>query len=61
MYSHDSLRQKNFCDIMNTIDVVIDGPFVAELKPGEHVWRGSSNQRIIVLHSHDEEVKHEDC
>lgn len=56
MYARDDLHKKNFCDIMNTIDVVLDGPFVEALKPGDHLWRGSSNQRIIVLHSHDEEV-----
>lgn len=55
-FSRDTLHKKNFYDIMNTIDVVVDGPFIEELKPGEHLWRGSSNQRIIVLHSHNEEV-----
>lgn len=53
----DDLRQKNFCDIINTIDVVVDGPFVESLKPGEHQWRGSSNQRIINLHALKEEVQ----
>lgn len=55
-FSRDKLHKKNFCDIMNTIDVVVDGPFVEALKPGEHLWRGSSNQHIIVLHSKNTEV-----
>lgn len=50
------LRQKNFCDIMDVVDVVVDGPFVESLKPGEHPWRGSSNQRIISLRDLKEEV-----
>lgn len=41
--------EKNFCDIMDVVDVVVDGPFVKELKPGEHPWRGSSNQDIHYL------------
>lgn len=28
-------------------DVVVDGPFVEELKDEEIYWRGSSNQRVI--------------
>ena len=52
----DELRRKNFCDIMDTIDVVVDGPFVESLKSGEHLWRGSSNQRIINLQDLKEEV-----
>lgn len=45
----DTLRKKNFCDIIKSTDVIIDGPFVEALKPGDHAWRGSSNQNIIVL------------
>lgn len=41
---------------MDTIDVVVDGPFVESLKSGEHLWRGSSNQRIINLQDLKEEV-----
>lgn len=52
------LHKKNFCDIMSTVDVIVDGPFVQELKSGEHLWRGSSNQRIIYLHSNNEEVQY---
>lgn len=40
--------EKKFCDIMNIVDVVVDGRFIADLKPGIHPWRGSSNQKIWV-------------
>lgn len=46
------LTEKKFCDIMNYVDVVVDGPFVMDLKPGEHLWRGSSNQKIWRKNTH---------
>ena len=39
--------EKNFCDIMDVVDVVVDGKFDISLKPGFHPWRGSANQRVI--------------
>ena len=35
--------------VMEYIDVLIDGPYVAALNPGpcKVLWRGSTNQRII--------------
>lgn len=50
-FTSNPLHRKNFCDIMNTVDVVVDGPFIEEQKPGVHPWRGSANQRILILHS----------
>lgn len=38
--------EKKFCDILKVVDVVVDGKFIQELKPGNHPWRGSSNQKI---------------
>ncbi len=46
-YVMNDLNQKNFYDILNIVDVVVDGPFVMKLKPGYHLWRGSSNQRVL--------------
>lgn len=34
-------------EIMEYIDVVVDGPFLAEKKDKKLHWRGSSNQRVI--------------
>jgi anaerobic ribonucleoside-triphosphate reductase activating protein len=33
--------------ILNIIDVLVDGPFIAEEKDLRLVWRGSANQRVI--------------
>ncbi len=37
------------CDlrIMDYVDVLVDGEFVAELQDPQLYWRGSSNQRVI--------------
>ena len=50
-YTYEYLIENLSC-IMNTIikpnvDVLIDGPFIEELKDLNLQWRGSSNQRII--------------
>jgi anaerobic ribonucleoside-triphosphate reductase activating protein len=46
--------------MMKQIDVVIDGPFVAELLDNQLKWRGSSNQKVIdvqkSLQSEDKEA-----
>ena len=33
--------------VMKYIDVLVDGPFVEQLKDNNLKWRGSSNQRVI--------------
>lgn len=38
------------------LDVVVDGPFIMDLKDKELLFRGSSNQRIIYLNGKDEDV-----
>lgn len=40
-------------DILKYIDVLIDGPFIEELKDISLKWKGSSNQRVIFLHNDD--------
>lgn len=34
-------------EIMNYIDVLVDGEFMVDLKDTQLYWRGSSNQRVI--------------
>lgn len=34
-------------EIMDYIDVLVDGPFIQELRDITLAWRGSSNQRVI--------------
>lgn len=41
------LNDDTMKDIIKYVDVIIDGPFVEELKDIDLKWRGSSNQRII--------------
>lgn len=42
------------------IDVIIDGPYVAALNDGRCGLRGSTNQRVIVLSPHLENLYHEE-
>lgn len=44
-YLYEEVKDK---DIMKYIDVLVDGPFVEELK-GNYRFKGSSNQKIINL------------
>jgi anaerobic ribonucleoside-triphosphate reductase activating protein len=34
-------------EALGHIDVLVDGPFVQDLMHGKHIFRGSSNQRLI--------------
>ena len=45
-YTYDSLRDK---EILTLVDVLVDGPFLLELKDAGLAFRGSRNQRIIDL------------
>lgn len=45
-YKLEDLNNKQK-EILNYIDVLIDGPFIEELKDLSISWRGSSNQRIL--------------
>lgn len=33
--------------VMNYIDVLVDGPYIEELRDVKLLWKGSSNQRVI--------------
>ncbi len=39
-------------DIFKWIDVLVDGPFIEELKDPSLAWRGSSNQHVIDVKKH---------
>lgn len=48
-YTHEELMNRyddNLLSILNTIDILIDGPFVKELKDLSLQLRGSTNQHI---------------
>ena len=45
-YNYEDIAEM-YPNILEVIDVMVDGPFVEELKDISLVFRGSSNQRII--------------
>ena len=45
-YTYETLRDK---EILTLVDVLVDGPFLLELKDAGLAFRGSRNQRIIDL------------
>ena len=49
------LEDPHLARILPYIDVLVDGPFILELRDTELLFRGSSNQRIIHLHGTPEE------
>lgn len=42
-----STKDRDIIDALKCVDVLVDGPFVKELKSTECIWRGSTNQRLI--------------
>lgn len=46
--------------LASLIDAIIDGPYVAALNDGRCGLRGSTNQRVIVLSRHVENLYHEE-
>jgi len=49
-YSYEELKENPDCrEILNYIDVLVDGPFVEELKDISLKWKGSANQNVIYL------------
>lgn len=49
-----------FPDILDLVDVVVDGPFIEALKDDSLVFRGSSNQRIWeILHTENNYAFHD--
>lgn len=48
-YSLEDLTRPNDQEFLALIDVLVDGPFVQELKDVSLLWKGSSNQRVISM------------
>ena len=49
-YTLEALKQENDpwkMELLKNIDVLVDGPFIQELRDEQLCFRGSSNQRII--------------
>ena len=60
-YTLEELRAKKdpaINNLLKEIDVLVDGPFILELRDLNLQWRGSSNQRIIDLRKESEEDGH---
>ena len=49
IWLYTGYKWEEICDmrIMECVDVVIDGPYIEQLRDVQLKWRGSSNQRII--------------
>lgn len=47
LYTGYIYEQVKNLEVMRYIDVLVEGPFILELKNDNLEWRGSSNQRII--------------
>lgn len=48
-------------DILDNVDILIDGPFIMDLKDLNLEWRGSSNQRILTKQDREKLNKEEDA
>ena len=46
-FDPNNIIEKQKIEIVNAVDVVVDGPYIEELKSYECPFRGSSNQQII--------------
>jgi anaerobic ribonucleoside-triphosphate reductase activating protein len=46
-FTYESLITPEQRDLLEQIDVLVDGPFVQSLRDEDLLFRGSSNQRII--------------
>ncbi|MCI5623467.1 anaerobic ribonucleoside-triphosphate reductase activating protein [Anaerostipes sp.] len=47
MYTGFCWEEISTLEVIKNIDVLIDGPYIEELRDSKIHWRGSSNQRVI--------------
>lgn len=65
-YTIEELLQKaqqsiTIKDILNHVDVLVDGPFIQQLKEPNLVFRGSKNQRILKINTtENKDIQFED-
>ena len=53
-YTYDQLcrmarREPSIAEVLDRIDMLIDGPYIARLSANAGTWTGSGNQRVINL------------
>ena len=46
-YTYEALKEKGLLKALAYVDVLVDGPFIMDLRSEETIWRGSSNQRLV--------------
>lgn len=56
IYTGYTYEQIKGLPVLKYIDVLVDGPFIEELKEEQLEWRGSSNQKIIYLNQMNNKV-----
>ena len=45
----EQMKRKNVVELFKFVDVLVDGPYIEDLKDYRLLWRGSSNQRVLRL------------
>ena len=50
LYTGYAFEDVQDLEVMKYVDVVVDGPYLADLRDVKLHWRGSSNQRVIRMH-----------
>ena len=46
-FTYETLITRAQCELLELLDVLVDGPFIEKLRDPDLLFRGSSNQRLI--------------